>query len=156
MEIVFLLVILGFSVLFLVQTHSYQVPTYDTSGGPAMFPQYILIMLIAAIVILVVQLIIKRQGAKFVFGEMFTGVRGIFFVSLVVYLALLRPIGFLLSTALFLLVTVNFLARVYKGSLGTAKEIVVRSSISLGVALFVNFLFADVFRIMLPTGTIYP
>ena len=156
MEFVFLLILLGLSLTLLGQTFQYEIPSFDTSGGPAMFPQYVLVMLIIAIVFLLIQLAWRKQGRTFVFGEVFRGGQGVFLGSLALYLLLLSPFGFLASTILFLLFTVNYLAQRYHGSLGTGKAIAVRSLVSVVVACTVNYLFAGVFRIMLPTGTIYP
>ena len=155
MEIVFLLLLLAASLFFLRETYSYQVPSFDTSGGPALFPRYILILLSVCIVLLIIQLIWQKRGKTFVFFEVFKHERGVFFWTLVAYLFLLNPIGFLAATILYLLFIVNYLARLYKGTLGSIKEIIVRSTISLAVALSVTYLFSEIFRIILPTGTIY-
>ena len=155
MEIVFLLILLGASVVFLGETYRYEVPSYDTSGGPAMFPRYVLIILCATIILLLIQLIVKKQGKTFVFGELFRNERGVFLAALLMYVLLLNPVGFLASTIVFLLFTVNYLSRQYNGSLGSFKNTAVRSSICVLTAVGVNYLFGNVFRIMLPTGRMF-
>jgi hypothetical protein len=155
MEIVFLLVLLGVSVVLLVQTTTYVTPKFDTSGGPALFPQYILILLMVSIVILIIQLAVRREGRTFVFLELFRSVRGIFLLSLALYLLALYYVGFFIATALFLFFTVNYLTYVYNGSTGTWKQVLLRCLLLLGIIVIVNYLFGDLFNIMLPKGRLF-
>lgn len=155
MELVFLGVLFIFSGILLLQTFTYTIPSYDTSGGPALFPQYILILLMVCIIILSIQLVRNKEGRHFIFLEIFKNIRGIFLFSIVLYLFALNLIGFLLGTSLFLLITVNYLTYEYTGKIGTKREILLRSLLIISIVLIVNFLFGDVFKIMLPKGLVF-
>jgi len=96
MELIFLAILGIFAVVFFKETTTYKIASFDTSGGPATFPQYILILLLVAIAILMIQKIVKKDFKGFVFIELFKGERGIGLLSLVAYLALLTILGFTL------------------------------------------------------------
>lgn len=155
MEYVFLGIIAIFATLFLKDATQYKIASYDTSGGPGMFPKYILILLLVAIAALIIQKIIKKDKTKFVFFELLMGERGIILGSLVVYLAVLSLIGFILSTCIFLVVTVNYLYFRGHAGLGGKKSIAIRSGISVGTALIINYVFVNLMHVMLPRGIIF-
>lgn len=155
MEYVFLGIIAVFATLFLKDATQYKIASYDTSGGPGMFPKYILILLLVAVTALVIQKIIKKDKTKFVFFELLKGERGIILGSLILYLAVLSVFGFILSTSIFLMFTVNYLYfRGHSGS-GGRKSIAIRSGFSVGIALIINYVFVNLMHVMLPSGIIF-
>ncbi|MCF7943401.1 MAG: tripartite tricarboxylate transporter TctB family protein [Spirochaetia bacterium] len=152
MEIVFLSLLFAAAGVLFLQTLTYTTPTFDTSGGPALFPQYILILLMVSIGVLIIQLVIRKEGRDFVFLELFRSLRGIFLLSIVLYLFALNYFGFYIATAIFLLFTVNYLTFAYTGTVGTWKRVVLRCILLLVIITVVNYLFGDLFNIMLPKG----
>lgn len=155
MEYVFLGIIAVFATLFLKDATQYKIASYDTSGGPGLFPTYILILLLVAIAALVIQKIIKKDKTKFVFFELLKGERGIILGSLIIYLAVLSVIGFILSTSIFLMFTVNYLYFRGHVGFGAKKSIAIRSGFSVGIALIINYVFVNLMHVMLPRGIIF-
>lgn len=156
MELIFLAIIAIFALVFFKETTTYSIASFDTSGGPAIFPQYILILLLVAILALMIQKIIKKDFKGFFFLEIFKGDRGIGMVSLVVYLALLRILGFTLSTIIFLIFLVNYLYRVnHDNTFGDGKHIALRTGFSILFAVVIQYIFVHLMHVMLPKGIIF-
>lgn len=156
MELIFLIILGIFAIIFFRETTTYKIASFDTSGGPAAFPQYILILLLIAIAILIIQKIVKKEYKGFVFLELFKGERGIGLLSLIAYLSLLSILGFTLSTILFLTFLVNYLYRVnHNKSLGSAKRIAMRTGFSIIFAFAIQFIFVSLMHVMLPKGIFF-
>lgn len=156
MELIFLTILGIFAIIFFRETTTYKIAAFDTSGGPAAFPQYILILLLIAIAILMIQKIMKKEYKGFVFLELFKGERGIGLLSLIAYLSLLSILGFTLSTILFLTFLVNYLYRVnHNKSLGSAKRIAMRTGFSIIFAFAIQFIFVSLMHVMLPKGIFF-
>jgi hypothetical protein len=156
MELIFLAVLAIVASVFFVETTTYKIASFDTSGGPAIFPQYILILLLVAIVVLFIQKIIKKDFKGFVFIELFKRERGIGLLSLIAYLTLLNILGFTLSTILFLSFLVNFLYRAHhEKSLGSVKQISIRTGISVLFSFIIHYTFVSLMHVMLPKGILF-
>ncbi|MGH0052113.1 MAG: tripartite tricarboxylate transporter TctB family protein [Sphaerochaetaceae bacterium] len=156
MELIFLAILAIFTLIFFKETTTYKIASFDTSGGPAIFPQYILLLLLAAIVVLMIQKIVKKEFKGFVFLELFKGERGIGLLSLVAYLSLLRILGFTLSTILFLTFLINYLYRVnHEKSLGSIKQITLRTGFSILFAFAIQYIFVSLMHVMLPKGIFF-
>jgi putative tricarboxylic transport membrane protein len=155
MEYVFLGIIAVFATLFLKDATQYKIASYDTSGGPGIFPKYILILLLVAIAAQIIYKIIKKEKTHFVFFELLKGERGIILGSLIVYLAVLSILGFILSTSIFLIATVNYLY--YRGhdGFGEKKSIAIRSGFSVCVAFIIYYVFVQLMHVILPAGIIF-
>lgn len=154
-ELVFLLLLLILCAVCFVQTLSFPVSILDQSGGPALFPQIVLVLLAVVIVLRMIQFLREKEHAHFVFRELFTGRRLFFFGSLIVYVLLFQWLGYILSTALFLLVTVNYFYFVVKGNRGSVKAIVVRNVSVVAFSIVMYVFFANILHIMLPTGQLF-
>lgn len=156
MELIFLAVLGVASLVLLMETTGYKTASFDTSGGPGIFPKYVIILLLIAIIALVIQKIIKKEFKGFVFLSLFKAERGITLIALITYLALLNLLGFVLSTSLFLCFMVNFLYRAnHEKSLGSKKHIVLRSGFSIAFAFFIQFIFVSLMHVMLPKGIFF-
>lgn len=156
MELIFLTILAIFSIVFFQETTTYKVASFDTSGGPAIFPQYILILLLISIAVLMIQKIVKKDFKGFVFIELFKGDRGIGLIALVAYLSLLKILGFTLSTVLFLTFLVNYLYRTnHEKSLGNVKHIALRTGFSILFAFLIQYIFVNLMHVMLPKGIIF-
>jgi hypothetical protein len=155
MEYVFLGIIAVFSTLFLKDATQYKIASYDTSGGPGVFPKYILILLLVAIAAQIIYKIIKKDKTHFVFFELFKEERGIILGSLIIYLAVLSILGFILSTSIFLIATVNYLYFRGHDGFGEKKSIAFRSGFSVGMTLVINYVFVQFMHVILPAGIIF-
>lgn len=154
-ELVFLLILLILCAVCFVQTLSFPVSILDQSGGPALFPQIVLALLTLVIVIRLIQFFREKKHEHFVFRELFTGRRLFFFGSLIVYVFLFDFLGYILSTALFLVVTINYFYYVVKGNRGSVKAILVRNISAIAFSVIMYVFFANILHIMLPTGQLF-
>ena len=156
MEIFFLCVIGIFISYFLYEALAYRAAVFDTSGGPGLFPKYILILFLACIVVLIIQKLIRKDKDTFVFKELFIGIRGIVLLSMVVYLILTYILGFTVSTILFLIFLFNYL---YYGKhtdhWGRVKSVMLRSGVGLFLALCINLIFTRLMHVFLPKGILF-
>lgn len=155
MEYIFLGIIAVFSILFLKESMSYGVASFDTSGGPGLFPKYIIILLLIAVLCYAVWKILKKDKTKFEFVSLFLKERGVILLSLVLYLALLQILGFTVSTILFLCFTTNFLYYKTNAAIGTKKGIIFRVLFSVAAAFFVRFIFVGLMHVILPKGLLF-
>ena len=155
-EIIFLSVVIAACGVLYGVTFTFNVSSFDTTGGPAPFPRYVLIGIILVGVALIVRRIRERGDDRFAFLELFHGSRGVGLLAFVVYLILLRLIGFFIATTIFLAVTCHYLLWVSSGSWAhSSVRVVARVGVLALAAFGIYYLFGQVFNIMLPTGTLF-
>ncbi|GAA0326346.1 tripartite tricarboxylate transporter TctB family protein [Bacillus carboniphilus] len=115
--------------------------------GASAFPQMIAGVMFLISLILLIQSMVKKQKEKSDFLKDLDFTKTLLFiVSLTLYISLLNPIGFLISSFVF----ITFLMVLMQG---WSKKILYKSSaISLAIVFFVYFAFAEFFKIALPIG----
>lgn len=153
-EIIFLILIAAISGLYLGQTFGYVMPKLDNSGGPALFPQIICVALLVLILIRIITILVRKEFNHFHFLEMFRGSTGVFSISVIVMVLIMRPVGFIVSSFLFLTVVSNALyyLKTEDKSLGGVKSIVLREALFLAFVLGLYAFFTRVLFIALPKG----
>ena len=137
-ETIFLLCFCAAAIAMYGMTGNFRISKMDTSGGAAMFPRIVIILLLVFLAIM---------GR-----ELFTGSRFFFLICFCAYVVCLKLLGYRVATYLFLLFSVNGFMKVEKGAYGTARELVVRNLILLVFVLAMYCLFGTVLSIKLPTG----
>ena len=142
-ELVFLALLLAVCTLFYGMSFDFKTSILDTSGGAALWPRIVIIFL--------VMIIIKQ----FVFKELFQGSRLFFLLSLFGYVILFRYAGYLISTMLFLLITMNIFYKITRDNFGSMRSIIVRNGVAVAFVFGCNFFFAEVVHIALPQGAIW-
>lgn len=154
-ELIFLGLIAAICGVFFYLTFDFQVSLLDRSGGAAMWPRIIIAFLMIFVIIRFIQVVRTKKKEEFVFLELFRGPRLFLLAALVVYIIAFKPVGYILSTSLFLLVVVNVFYKWTKGNLGTVKSIVVRNVLLIAFVVALYFFFAEIVNIPLPVGTLW-
>ncbi|MBS5300828.1 MAG: tripartite tricarboxylate transporter TctB family protein [Clostridium sp.] len=151
-ETIFLLCFCAAAIAMYGMTGNFRISKMDTSGGAAMFPRIVIILLLVFLAIRLLQIWIGKQKKPFMGRELFTGSRFFFLICFCAYVVCLKLLGYRVATYLFLLFSVNGFMKVEKGTYGTARELVVRNLILLVFVLAMYWLFGTVLSIKLPTG----
>lgn len=151
-EIIFLTVFFVAAVSLYTLTGDFCISKMDTSGGAAMFPRLVIILLCICLILRIGQIIWKKEKKGFVWKELFMETRRFFVVSLLVYVALLKPLGYIPATCLFLIVTVGRLRYYQKGGYGRAGEVLVRDLLLIAFCLAMYAAFSGILSVNLPKG----
>lgn len=154
-ELIFLGLIAAICGVFFYLTFDFQVSLLDRSGGAAMWPRIIIAFLMIFVIIRFIQVVRTKKKEEFVFLELFRGPRLFLLAALVVYIIAFKPVGYIFSTSLFLLVVVNVFYKWTKGNFGTVKSIVVRNVLLIAFVVALYFFFAEIVNIPLPVGTLW-
>lgn len=153
-EIIFLLLLIAGGGYYFYETLGYTVGRFDTTGGGGMFPRAILVCLFVFSALRLLEILVKRQKAPFRFFGFLQGTGGVFFLSFVVFAALIRPLGFIIDALLFMLWSINYLYYKAKDdrALGGVKAIAVRSAFIIVYVLAVYWFFTKALSVNLPAG----
>ncbi len=151
-EILFLLLISGAAGLYFYQATGYRMPKLDNSGGPAIFPKFVCAILICLVVIRIITVLSKKDFKKFYFFELLKGSMGVFFISFVVLVLVIKPVGFVLTSFIFLSFTSNYLFYEKNGTLGKLRSIALREVVFIIFTLVLYFFFTKILYIALPAG----
>lgn len=151
-EIIFLLCFAVISLIMFYLTGDFRVSKMDTSGGAALFPRIVIVILLVFLAIRVIEILRSKEKKGFAGRELLAGSRFYFITGFVLYVILLKPLGYIIATSLFLVFTVNRFYRIENGTLGTMAQIVVRNMIMIFFVLAMNWAFGTILSVMLPTG----
>lgn len=153
-ELIFLAILAVVGGLCYAETTTYTIATYDRTGGPAMYPQLILILLFVALAIRAVQVLLSKEKPKFKWFTLFQGPRCIFFIAFVLFVVLMEPLGFVVDATLFMSATSFYLYYKTTGdkSLGGAKVIVTRVLLFAFFDVAVFLFFSSVLNVAVPEG----
>lgn len=154
-EILFLGLLILFCGYLFFLTFSFPVNILERSGGAGLFPRLVLTFLMIFLIIRIIQIVSQKQKSPFVFTEMFQGTRLFYLIALVVYVGALKILGYFICTTLFLAVMINVLYRQIKGEWGSAGTIVIRNAMIVVFVTVMNFFFAGVLHVLLPTGILF-
>ncbi len=151
-EIIFLLLFFALAIFLYTLTGDFRVSKMDTSGGAAMFPRLVIILLCICLLLRIGQIILKKEQKEFIWRELFQKARLYFVVCLLAYAVLLKPLGYIPATCLFLMAAVNRLYYIQKGTYGKPVEIAVRNLLLIGFSVAMYFAFSGVLSVNLPKG----
>lgn len=153
-EVIFLLLLIVAGGYYFFETLGYTVGKFDTTGGGGTFPRAILVCLFVFVVLRLLEILIKKQKAPFKFFGFLQGTGGVFFLSFVAFVVLIRPLGFIIDALIFMLWSINYLY--YKAnddrSLGGIKAVAVRSVFVVIYVLAVYWFFSNALSVNLPAG----
>ncbi|MBC8452667.1 MAG: tripartite tricarboxylate transporter TctB family protein [Spirochaetes bacterium] len=135
-------------------TSSFPVSIIDKSGGPALFPRIVIILLILFMIIRAVIVMKDKElwNKQFVFTEIFKGSRLIYLLVTLAYILLIKQIGFVVMTAVYMYGLTQYLYYIQQDHMMTVKRNLITALGALFVTLGVYFLFSDVLNIRLPLG----
>lgn len=152
------IVFLGFFMLLcglgFGESFTWRVMENDTSGGAAFWPRLVMAALVICCLMRIF-IVLRNQEQfkkKFVFLDLFYGHRGVFLLSLVLYAAAIKPLGFLIATIIFLNVIVNLMYYFTRETLGKPAFIALRTVCLCAAAYGVYYFFGSILRIMVPVG----
>lgn len=151
-ESLFLACLVAIAGTMFFETTHYPTAFLDKSGGPAVFPQLILIILVVFIALRFVAILRSGKQEKFVFMEMFRGIRLLFLVSLGLTILLMPSVGFVPMVSIFLIVTVHCFYFGTNGSFGSPTLIAVRSALLIGFTVGLYLFFQAALGVQLPAG----
>lgn len=151
-ELIFLIIIGGMGALYLFQTFGYRMPMLDNSGGPALFPQIVCIILLVLVVIRIIQIVSQKEFKKFQFLELFKGSMGFFCIGTVVLVVAMPYLGFLVACFLYLTVEANGLLYLKNGSFGSIGRIIGRELFFVAFVVLLYVFFTHVLFVALPGG----
>ena len=151
-EILFLLIVSGAAGLYFYQATGYRIPKLDSSGGPAIFPKFVCAILICLILIRLIIILSKKDYKKLHIIELLKGSMGVFFISFVVLVIIIKPIGFVVTSFLFLTFTSNYLFYAKNGTVGSIKSVALREIVFIAFTVILYFFFTKILYIALPAG----
>ena len=151
-ESIFLASLAAVAGTMLFETMHYPTGALDRSGGPGIFPTILIAILLAFIALRLVAIIRSRKQEKFVFMEMFRGIRLLFLVALGLTILLMESIGFVPMISLFLIVSVHCFYFAANDSWGSYRLIAVRSLVLVGFTVGMYVFFQAALGVQLPAG----
>ncbi|GAB6152143.1 hypothetical protein JCM17380_08930 [Desulfosporosinus burensis] len=145
-NILIALVFLCLAIYMYTETSHYPAPP-EGMLGPAFFPRFIaLTMGILALTLLAISVITKDKSRANLTEDIDGKKSLIFIIGMVLYVALLEPLGFIISSFIFM----SFLVMLMQNF---AKQALLKSiTLSLVCVSAVYYLFGEVFEVALPTG----
>ncbi len=153
-ELIFMAIIAVIAVFMFFVSGSFPVSIIDKSGGASLFPRIVIVLLLFFMIIRTVIVLRNKEEREkvFVFFEMFRGARLVYLLGTLVYILLVEPLGFVITTSVYLFGMANFMYFKQKDSIMSLQRngIIFASGvlISLGMYLF----FTRVLSILLPQG----
>lgn len=154
-ELVFLALLMILGGVFFGISFDFKTSALDTSGGAAFWPRIVIAFLMVFLVIRVIEVFREKEKKEFAFIELFQGPRLFFLLSLTCYIALFQYLGYVVSTTLFLLVTVNVFYKITRDNFGSLRAIIIRNTAAVAFSVVFYFFFVKVIHIMLPSGAIW-
>lgn len=151
-EIIFLVILAILDIMYLLETFKYKIPVYDNTGGPGIYPKIILAILLAAIVIRIIKILHSKTKEHFVFKELFEKDRLFFVAAFAVYIMIMRPLGIILSTIIYMTSVSFYIASVVDGTLGTTRAIAIRIVSFCVMSILIYLFFSNVMNVALPKG----
>jgi hypothetical protein len=152
-EIIFLGVIAVISLIMFLMTFSFPTSIIDKSGGPGLFPRIVIILFLFFAMIRLVEIIRKKEIKKpFAFLEMFQGSRAIYLLSTLIYMLIISHLGYIISSAAYILFSIFYYYRREMNSSLNRKQIILISMVNSALVVFIYFSFTSVLNILLPKG----
>lgn len=134
---------------------SFQFPVLkiDPSGGGGVFPRIVIIVFMSLMLLRTIQVFVTKQTKKkFNFIDIFKGPSLVYLLVTLVYFLVVKYVGFLVSTILYLLGMMFYCYRVSEGKYQSKKHFLIMSILVLvGVTAF-DWLFASQLKVLLPKG----
>lgn len=151
-EVIFLGIIAVLDIMYLLETFKYKIPVYDNTGGPGIYPKIILTILLTAIVIRIIKILHNKTKEHFVFKELFEKDRLFFVVAFATYIMIMRPLGIILSTIIYMTSVCFYIALAVDGTMGTTRTIASRIVAFCLMSILIYLFFSSVMNVALPKG----
>lgn len=152
-EITFLFILILGLIYLYVLTGSFPTNMLDNTGGAAMFPRFVIVLLGILLIVRIIQIIrLKQINEHFVFRELFAGSTGVFMLLIVLYVLMFSVLGYIVSTILFAITAVTYCYYKKTGNVGTVKQVIIRILISSIGTLLLYWFFSDILTVRMPHG----
>lgn len=153
-ELVFMGITAAAAIAMFIMTASFPVSIIDKSGGPALFPRVVILLLLVFMIIRAVIVLRDRElfGKRFVFAEIFRGARLIYLLVTLIYILLIKQAGFVPMTAAYLYGLTQYLFYLQKGSRMSLRRNILTFIGCLALSIGMYLLFSGVLNILLPEG----
>ncbi len=155
-ELIFMGITALAAIAMFFMTASFPVSIIDKSGGPALFPRIIVILLIVFILIRSVIVLKDKELLKkpFIFTEIFKGSRLIYLLVTLAYILLIKQVGFLIMTTVYLFGLTQYLFFIQQDHTMNLKRNLITGVGALVVTIGIYLLFSNVLGIRLPKGIV--
>lgn len=155
-EVIFLGIISLVAISMALLAYQFPVSIIDKSGGPAFFPQAVVLFIVALALIRIVQVIRtkKDERKEFVFLEMFKGPRLIFILATIIEIATMKYLGFIISMSIYLAGMIIYFNYTQKGKWLSVKNMLLIAFISILGIIGIDFIFCEVLKVVIPKGLI--
>ena len=134
---------------------SFQFPVLkiDPSGGGGVFPRIVTIIFLCLMLLRTIQIFVTKQTKKkFNFIEIFKGPSLVYLIVTLLYFLVVKYVGFLVSTILYLLGMMAYCYKVSEGKRQPKKHFVIMLIlVVIGISAF-DWLFVSQLKVLLPKG----
>ncbi len=154
-ELIFMGIVAVVALIMFIMTYSFPTSIIDKSGGAALFPRIVMLLLLFFMILRVVEIIRKKElHKKFAFIEIFEGSRLVYILSTLAYMISIRYMGYIITTAAYLIFTIIYFYKKETGEDFKKIRLVLTILINAALVTGVYFIFSDVLNILLPEGII--
>lgn len=153
-ELIFNVLLAAAGVILYVMTYSFPTSIFDKSGGAGMYPRIVIIALMILLVIRSLQILRspEEKQRKFIFFEMFQGPRLIYILATFAYFLLVKRIGFILCTIVYLIGMILYLCALQEQKRPSRKTAAIVAAAVIPSVAALDWLFCEVMGVLLPAG----
>jgi|GEM_PF-1630364 len=151
-ELLLLVVLTGMDLLYYFETFSYKKALFDKTGGPAIYPRVILVLLLISIAIRVIQILKRHEYEPSVLKGLVTGSRGVFLWAYIAYVLLMEPLGMIIDTVCYLIFICHYMIYARDGKLGSKTSILKHNVSFVLLTLGIYLFFTLVMNVAVPKG----
>lgn len=153
-ELIFNALLAVAGVILYVMTYSFPTSIFDKSGGAGMYPRIVIIALMILLVIRSLQILRspEEKQRKFIFFEMFYGPRLIYILATFAYFLLVKRIGFILCTIVYLIGMILYLCTLQEQKRPSGKMAAFVAAAVIPSVVALDWLFCKVMGVLLPAG----
>ena len=149
---IFLLLLAGLDLYYFAETFSYRKPLYDNTGGPAVFPRVILILLLICLAVRIIQIVVRKEKRRFIFLDLFKGSTGVFLFAFAGYILCMEFLGMILDTVLYMGFISHYMIYQRDGSIGSLRSAAVHMAVYILMAAALYWFFSGVMNVAVPKG----
>ncbi len=153
-EVIFSGVVAVIAVVLFINSATFPESIIDQTGGAALFPRIIIILLLVTLAVRVVIILRDKEEREkpFAFIDFFKGRRLVFFLLFIGYTLVMTTLGFFLSSSIFLAIAIPFLYKLQHGKFMSVKRLVISTVISTSMVFALYYIFVNYFNVILPSG----
>ena len=153
-ELIFNALLAVVGVVLYVMTYSFPTSIFDKSGGAGMYPRFVIIALMILLAVRTLQILKspEEKHRKFIFFEMFHGPRLIYILTTLAYFLLVKRIGFIICTAIYLIGMILYLWALQEQKRPSRKMAAIVAAAVVPSVVALDWLFCEVMGVLLPAG----